>query len=122
PHDECREVLGCAGTCLGGELLEAVLQLRGLQRRIYLGVEPVMMSLGVPAGVTIPVHELAIKSGSPLSIMVGTSGSSGSRAWVATPSALTFPSWTWPNVTEVVSKPRSICPPMRSVMTLEAPL
>src|SRR3981189_280902 len=70
------------------------------------------LSLGVPAGAMTPVQELAMKSGTPPSIIVGTLGSSGSRAVRATPSAVTLPSCTWPKVTDVVSKPRSICPPM----------
>ena len=63
------------------------------------------MSLGVPAGAITLVQELAMKSGKPPSIIVGTSGKSGSRACVATASALIFLSWRWPNSTDVVSNP-----------------
>src|SRR5262249_12995552 len=45
-------------------------------------------SLGVSAGAISPVQELATKSGTPASVMVATCGNSGSRAGVATPSAL----------------------------------
>jgi hypothetical protein len=64
-----------------------------------------MMSFGVPAGATTLVQELAMKSGKPLSIIVGTCGSSGRRTGVAVASALILLSLRWPNSTEVVSKP-----------------
>jgi hypothetical protein len=80
------------------------------------------ISFGVPAGAMTLVQELAMKSGKPLSIMVGTSGRSGSRARVATARALIFFSCRWPNSTDVVSNPAWICPASMSVSTAEAPL
>jgi hypothetical protein len=51
-----------------------------------------MMAAGVPVGTRIPAQDDAMKSGTPLSIMVGTSASSGRRCGVATPSARILPS------------------------------
>jgi hypothetical protein len=81
-----------------------------------------MTSGGVPAGAMTPIQEPAMKSGTPLSIMVGTSGSSGSRCGVATPSRRMLPSRRCESVTEVVSKPSLIWPPIMSVIRLAAPL
>ena len=55
--------------CIGAELSPALIAALSLPT----------MSLGVPAGAMMLVHELAMKSGKPLSIMVGTSGRSGRR-------------------------------------------
>jgi len=63
------------------------------------------ISFGVPAGAMMLVQELAMKSGKPLSPVVGTSGSSGSRAGVATASGRILLARRWPNSTEVVSNP-----------------
>ena len=80
------------------------------------------ISGGVPAGAMTPHQESATKSVNPLSIMVGTSGRSGRRARMATPSGRMLPSRRWDSVIAALSKPRSIWPPIRSLNTAGAPL
>ena len=48
------------------------------------------IAFGVPAGATMPVHELAMKLGTPSSAMVGTSGRSASRFDDGVPSGRNF--------------------------------
>src|SRR4029453_15057341 len=51
-----------------------------------------MMSLGVPAGATMPVRVSLSRSGMPASALVGTSGSAGERLALSTASPRNLPS------------------------------
>ncbi len=59
---------------------------------------------GVPAGANRPVQALVAKSGKPLSIIVGTSGSSGLRCALVTASARSCPVLISGSSTEMPSK------------------
>ena len=80
-----------------------------------------MIAGGVFGGATSPVQETATMSGTPLSSMVGTSGSSELRVAPVTASGRTLPSRTWLSVIEVGSNDMSIWPESMSVITLAAP-
>lgn len=80
------------------------------------------MLAGVPAGATTPVHEFDKKPAKPLSIMFGTSGSSGLRCALVTAIALTLPSLIKGRRTDVVSKVIWIWPATTSVIEGAPPL
>ena len=65
------------------------------------------MAAGVPAGATTPVKVSAMKSGSPPSIRVGSSGASALRAALETPSARILPSRT--SGSSPATSPNRIC-------------
>jgi hypothetical protein len=80
-----------------------------------------IMAGGVPAGATRPVNDIDTKSGSPASIMVGTSGIVGLRVSPVTPSALSLPACTSGMMTDGFSNVSSTCPPMMSVSAAAVP-
>ena len=77
---------------------------------------------GVPAGTTTPVNSVATKPGTPASTMVGSSGASGLRVALVTPSARSLPSRMSGNSTTGLSNRKSICRPSRLVMDSAPPL
>jgi len=79
------------------------------------------MGEGVPAGASSPDQNEARSLGYPLSAVVGTLGSSGERACVATASARNRPPWTWGRRMAVVSKIICTWPARRSVTDCPAP-
>src|SRR5262249_48366798 len=79
------------------------------------------MGEGVPAGASSPDQNEARSLGDPLSAVVGTLGSSGERASVATASARNRPPWTWGRRMAVVSKIICTWPARRSVTDWPAP-
>src|SRR5437588_5296164 len=76
-----------------------------------------MMSVGVPAGATMPVNVSLSRSGTPASVLVCTSGNAGERLTLSTASARNFPSLTldmaggsavnaigvWPPIVELIA-------------------
>ena len=76
-----------------------------------------MMPVGVPAGATMPVNVSLSRSGTPASVLVGTSGNAGERLTLSTASARNFPSLTldmaggsavnaigvWPLIVELIA-------------------
>jgi hypothetical protein len=79
------------------------------------------MGEGVPAGASNPDQNEATSLGYPLSAVVGTPGSSGERASVATASARNRPPSTWGRRMAVVSKIICTWPASRSVTDCPAP-
>ena len=79
---------------------------------------------GVPSGATIACHTSGSKptSGKPLSLKVGTSGSSGSRDALVTASARTLPSWIIGSAFDTGAKLMWMRPPRRSTRTCSPPL
>src|SRR6187455_1840751 len=71
PHDECREVLGRAGICLGGKLLEAVPHLRRFQPRLHadLGREPTAVEMSDALGMSLEQYRQLREEASPVSML-----------------------------------------------------
>ena len=57
------------------------------------------------AGTAKPSHVATTKSGTPASIMVGTSGSMTERSLLVTASALSLPALIWPTTVGALKKP-----------------
>ena len=90
------------------------------------GVVPVAyaafaFSLGVAAGAIIPVHDTAWKFGKPASAMAGTSGASGERVLLETPSIRTRPARAWGKASDMGANIAGMCPAIRSVMAGAVP-
>ncbi len=69
----------------------------------------------MPAGPTSPYQVLASKPGKPDSAMVGTLGKLLARLGRVCAMAISLPPWICGVAEVMVSKLKSICPPIRSV-------
>src|SRR5262249_39693402 len=78
--------------------------------------------VGVPAGARTPIQNVACSLGNPLSIVVGTLGSCGSRASSATASAFSFPASIGGIKRPTLSKYIWPCPANKSVTAAAGPL
>ena len=61
------------------------------RKRIVAALSFSITSAGVPAGTINAYHDTASNFGTPCSAIVGSSGKSGERFWLATPSARSLP-------------------------------
>src|SRR4029453_15135135 len=80
-----------------------------------------MMSLGVPAGATMPNHPVFSKPGSVFATG-GTRGSCGASVLLVTPSARTRPDWICGNVAATLVTVKAISPPARPARAGPSPL
>src|ERR1700730_6317684 len=90
-----------------------------------------MISLGVPAGATMPVSVSLSRSGTPASTLVGTSGKDGERRVLSTAMPCSLPSFmlliaggsavnaigVWPPMVELTAKPA----PLNGTVTRSSP-
>src|SRR4029077_2678501 len=90
-----------------------------------------MISLGVPAGATMPVSVSLSRSGTPASTLVGTSGKDGERRVLSTAMPCSLPSFmlliaggsavnamgVWPPMVELIAKPA----PLNGTVTRSSP-
>src|SRR5215470_5535124 len=113
-----RLVKSCGVPPSGSELSLASAALNSGVRTVSLisALSLAMISGGVLAGASSPVQLVDEKPGKPLSIMVGTSGSSRTRFGLVTASARSFPAWISGSSTLVPSNVKSICPATTSLI------
>src|SRR5262249_4959129 len=119
--DEGRKILRRADFRFRAQSRKACLRVLGSKDLVDRGVELFDDGGGVPAGASSPGQNERSSLGYPLSAVVGTPGSSGERASVATASARSRPPWTWGRRMAVVSKIICTWPARRSVTDWPAP-